>query len=108
MPKTKASLEEFRAARAARRPKTDRKLTVTRATSEARRVVDRLLAGLGPDVNVASRLSYDLTDNVATVVPVVPSPTGRGAGLKQELAKLSGTRRIDGVTSSWIEITRER
>lgn len=105
---TKSSFQEFRAARAARSPKPSRELTATQATGQARRIVDRLIPAGGPDVNVTSRLSYDLGDDTPTVVTVVTFPVGHSAALKDALGQLPGLRRIDGVASGWIEITRER
>lgn len=57
--------------------KQDLGLTVTKATSQARRIADRIMPGAG--VTVESRTSWDPTADVATVVTTITHPANHEA-----------------------------
>jgi hypothetical protein len=54
--------------------KTRGPLSVTKATADARRIVNRTLPAMGPEVSVTSKLSHDLTADRAIVVTTITFP----------------------------------
>lgn len=82
-------------------------LTVTKATSQARRIADRIMPGAG--VTVESRLSHDLATDTPTVVTTITHPTGHEAALAlwTALFALPGVIRNGSRDSARMVITRK-
>ncbi len=86
--------------------KQDLGLTVTAATTQARRIVDRVMPGAG--ATVESRLSHDLATDTATVITVVTFPRNdeRTDTLIDGLTALPGKHGAATLGDSSIVITR--
>lgn len=86
--------------------KTAQLLTVSQATSRARRATDRIMPGVNATVD--SRFSHDLTANTPLVITTVTFPRETPATLSYQLVKaLSEFGRIE-VFNTRIVITRAR
>lgn len=92
--------------------KTPKMLTVTQATVQARRLVDRFMPGVMATVD--SKLSHDLATDTPTVITTVTFPeylsvdghTNIGV-LSDGLDTLAGSRGVD-VSPTRVIVTRER
>lgn len=87
--------------------KTPAQLTVTKATQQARRHVDRIMPGVG--ATVESRLSHDLATDTPTVVTTISFPEGNAGQhtLYAAISTLPGyLSRTNGPT--YFTITRAR
>lgn len=82
-------------------------LTITKATSQARRLVSAAMAG--SMTSVSSRLSHDLDTDTPLMVTVVSYPAGHAGEtlLAISAMRLKGAVKIDGETSRLV-ITRDR
>jgi hypothetical protein len=88
--------------------KTPALLTVSKATSQARRAVDRIMPGVM--ATVESKLSHDLKADTALVVTTITFPaevTSQRYNLEFELYKLSNWTKVC-VDATQITITRKR
>lgn len=83
-----------------------RELTVTRATAEARRLVDRIMPGVG--ATVESRRSYDMDSDTPTIITVITHPAGHPAAfaLWTALVGLPGHLRAGSQDSARMVVTR--
>jgi len=83
-------------------------LTVVKATSQARRYVDKLMPGV--IATVESKLSHDLTTDTPTVITTITFPRTHHnrMGLKLALGTLDGVRKVDGLEFGRITVERSR
>jgi hypothetical protein len=89
------------------RTKTPAPLTVTKATSQARRIVDRIMPGMMATVD--SKLSHDLATDTATVITTVTFPENADGqrDLFRALETLSGAESTTwGIARITVERTR--
>lgn len=82
-------------------------LSVQKATSQVRRIVDNVMAGAM--VSVSTRLSHDLATDTPLAVTVVSYPAGHAgeALMAMRAMRLAGTVKLDG-SDSRLVITRDR
>ena len=82
-------------------------LTITKATSQARRIADRVMTGAM--VSVSTRLGHDLDTDTALTITTVSYPEGHAGETLLGIGamRLAGVLKLDGDPTRLV-ITRDR